>query len=126
MAKPAKTGNGFDPDLTVQFVQRIEALYRERDEKHSEFMNEAKNILSEVAECYAMAKEKGIPKKELKAVVKTRALDRAKEKVRDNLGPEEQEQFDLIRHSLGDLAELPLGAAALHSSRGMPGAGAAA
>lgn len=126
MAKPAKTGNGFDPDLTAQFVTRIEALYTERDQKHSEFMNEAKNILWEVAECYAMAKEKGIPKKELKAVVKTRALQRKLVAVRDNLEAEEQEQFDLIRHSLGDLAELPLGAAALHSARGMPGAEAAA
>lgn len=126
MAKPAKTGNGFDPDLTAQFVNRIEALYRERDQKHSEFMNEAKQILAEVSECYAMAKEKGIPKKELKAVVKTRALQRKLDAVRDNLEAEEQEQFDLIRHSLGDLAELPLGAAALHSARGMPGAEAAA
>lgn len=45
--------------------------------------------------------------------MKTRQLENKLEAIRDGLQADEQETFDQIRNALGDLADLPLGQAAL-------------
>lgn len=113
MVKPARHGNGYDPDLIVQYVRSIEELAQDKEQAQSEFMHRAKAITAEIKEVYDAAKESGIPRKELKAVVRTRELERKVEAERQKLEPEEQDTYDMIRHALGDFADSPLGAAAL-------------
>jgi hypothetical protein len=59
------------------------------------------------------AEKAGIPKREFRAVMRTRQLENKLEAIRDGLQADEQETFDQIRNALGDLADLPLGQAAL-------------
>jgi uncharacterized protein (UPF0335 family) len=110
---PRPASNGYDPDEVKSFVSRVENLYGDLDKEKSAYMLDCKQIRGAMKEVYDEAKEAGIPKKELKAVIKARALERKAEAARDDLEAESQDTFDMIRHALGDLADLPLGQAAL-------------
>lgn len=107
-----RQSNGFDKDKTASFVNRIENLYADIDVLKSDFMLKCKGIHGDVREVVQEAKDvAGIPKKELRAVIKARTLERKAERVREDLEPEEMDNFDLIRQALGDLVDTPLGLA---------------
>lgn len=112
----AGTVNGVNSDHAQGFVSRIENLYDDLEKERSEYMLRCKDIREGIREVLDEAKEHGIGKTALKAVIKTRALERKLEELRDDLEPDQQETYDQIRHALGDLAELPLGQAALDKS----------
>lgn len=115
-ATPAapKHGNGFDPDKCKSFVDRIESLHADIASEMSAALNACKQIHGDIKIVYQEAKdEAGIPKKALKRVIKVRALERKAEEMREELEGEDQDSFDQIRHALGDLADTPLGQAAL-------------
>ena len=109
----AQTSNGFDPKLTTQFVKDIERLLSEIDVFKAEHMARCKRQRELINATYDRARDAGLPTKELKAVVKARSLEAKAKAVRDQMEPEAQETLDMIRHALGDLAELPLGAAVM-------------
>src|SRR5690349_12058298 len=111
-----QTGNGgLDPKQIERFVKRIESLdddiQRLRDECRAEcfdLMTDKKAVLEE-------AKDAGIPLKPLKAAIKARRLEKQAKAQRDNLRDIDLiDKFDLIRHALGDLADTPLGQAAMN------------
>lgn len=113
MAEPAKT-NGFDPNLTTNFVNRIENLHKQLETIAAERMAESKAVREDIAGVYKEAKNKDIPPKALRAVIKARAHERKAEAARTDLADiDEIDKFDLIRHALGDLADMPLGQAVL-------------
>ncbi|HEX5508772.1 MAG TPA: GapR family DNA-binding domain-containing protein [Pseudolabrys sp.] len=105
--------NGFDPDKVKSFIERIENLQSDIRTVKAENAVRCKTIMDDIKIVLDEAKEDGIPRKELKAVLKARELERRLEETRDNLDGESQETFDQIRFALGDLAETPLGGAAL-------------
>lgn len=118
-ARPAAS-NGFDPEKTKSFVERIENLHGDLDKERSAYMLACKGIRGDIKSVLDEAKDAGIPKKELKAVVKTRALAKKLEAIRDDLEGEQQDTYDMIRHAIGDLADTPLGQAALKQAPDAP------
>lgn len=108
--------NGFSPELVSGFVDRIETLYGDLLSEKSEYMLKAKAIRADMALVFDEAKDKDIPKKALKAVIKARDLEAKAIAARDDLEDDLQDSFDNIRHALGDLADLPLGEAALETA----------
>jgi uncharacterized protein (UPF0335 family) len=107
--KPSDLANG----KSKSFVERIENLHRQKEELHSAYMLECKDLSLDEQQVYKDAKGEGIPKKALKSVIRDRSLRRKLEAIREGLDAADQDSFDMIKHALGDLAETPLGEAAL-------------
>jgi uncharacterized protein (UPF0335 family) len=116
--------NGPMPDdVVVQgFTHQIEEKYDRLASIKGEYMQRCKTIREDIARVLVEAKDAGIPKKEFKLVIRTRALENKLEHIRDDLEPDEAETFEAIRAALGDLADLPLGAAVLDRGGNRPSA----
>lgn len=111
---PGVGHNSIPPtDKVRDFFGRIENLLDELAAEKGEYMERAREIRAGIQRVMLEAEEAGIPKREFKAVMKTRQLENKLEAIRDGLQADEQETFDQIRNALGDLADLPLGQAAL-------------
>lgn len=118
-AKPAKHGNGFDPEKVTSYVDRIENLHVGIASIMGKALSECRAVHADIKVVYDEAKdEAGIPKKALKKVVKARAFERKADECREELEGEDQDNYDQIRHALGDLADTPLGQAAQGNSFG--------
>lgn len=111
--QPPSHGNGFDPAKVAKHVAAIEAGQRDLDSERGTYMSRCRTIRDEIKDRYDEAKADGIPKKELKKVIKARDLTRKMDELREDLEPDEQDNYDNLRHALGDLADTPLGSAAL-------------
>lgn len=110
--------NAFDRKAVSGYVDRINNLMSDMESERGTFMAKCKSIRQDIAHVIAEAKDQhGIPKKEFKAVIRTRELEDKAARVRDELEAESQETFDQIRIALGDLEDLPLGQAALERAR---------
>lgn len=111
--------NGFDPQKVQGFVARIESLHADIASIMGKAMSDCKSVHEDIKIVYDEAKdEAGIPKKALKSVIKARDLERKADEVREDLEPDTQETYDQIRFALGDLADTPLGQAALDFAEG--------
>lgn len=108
--------NGFDATKLKGFVSRVENLEGALNKERSAYMLACKAIREDIKLVLDEAKDAGIPKKEFKAVIKTRNLQNKLEAIRDDLEGDQQETYDQIRHALGDLADLPLGEASMAKS----------
>lgn len=111
--RPAGSGNGYPPNLVKGFVKEIEALDQEKIDLHMKYMARCGKLNEQKGEIYDAAKDKGIPKKALRTVVKIRATEAKAEKLRDDLEQDEQDSVDLLRLALGDLEDTDLGKAAM-------------
>lgn len=115
-AKPkAKAGhNGFDPAVLSSIVERIEGVFVDLDSERGSYMKKCQSLREDISNLYDEAKARGIPPKPLKKAVKARELNRKIEALRADLEDMvDQESYDQIRQCLGDLADTPLGEAAL-------------
>ena len=91
-------GNGFDPSKVQSFVARIESLHADIASIMGKAMGDCKQVHGDIKLVYDEAKdEAGISKKGLKSVIKTRALERKAEDIREDLEGEVQETYDQIR-----------------------------
>ena len=109
----AKQTNGFNPERIRGFVSEIEQEFDKLASEKGAFMERCKVIRSRIDDVYKSAKAVGVPKTPLKAVVKTRKLERDLKDIRDDLEDiDERDKYDLIREALGDFASSPLGQAA--------------
>lgn len=111
-------GNGFDPEVVKSYCDRVENLLEDMESERGAFMAKCKSIREDISLVVTEAKDQhGIPKKEFRAVIKARELEAKADRIRDELEADAQQTFDQIRHALGDLADTPLGGAALaHAS----------
>jgi uncharacterized protein (UPF0335 family) len=110
---PAKT-NGYDAEKTQNYVARLEALHADIASRMAEARNDCKAIHADIKEVYQEAKDEiGIPKKALRSVIRVRLWEYKTDRIREELDPDTQNDHDLIRHALGDLADTPLGQVAL-------------
>jgi uncharacterized protein (UPF0335 family) len=114
--RAARAGDNFaSPEKVTEFVDRIENMHDEMESAKGEYMAECKARREDIKSIYDEAKDEGIPKKALKAVITARQLERKAKAARDDLADLDlQDKFDLIRLKLGDLSETPLGEAAIH------------
>ncbi len=108
--------NGFDKTKTERFVKEIERHFETLASYQGEYMARCRPIREAIAGCYDAAKEAGIPRKELRAVVKERKFLKQIEANRAKLEADEQETLDQIKFALGMLSDLPLGEATLARS----------
>lgn len=131
MTRGKKTeGNGSGPtvghnglnDLGKGYVQRIEVIQTAIEFEQAKAKEEIAPLRSDIKDILEEAKSNGITKKAIKAVVKARALARKADRAREDLDIADRDTFDNIRHALGDLAELPLGQAALDHAQPESGA----
>jgi|GEM_PF-6014081 len=113
----AVSGNGFDKKMTTMFVKDIERHFGELDTLKSEHLTRCKRVRENIASLYDRAKDAGIPKKALKAVVKIRGLQEEIEELCEADDAEDTETIEMLRHALGDLADTPLGEAAAKAKR---------
>jgi F0F1-type ATP synthase membrane subunit b/b' len=100
-------------ELAKAFVARIEERLGVLDHHKADYKAAVRLIREDIKLIIDDAKQAGIPKRELKAVVRTRELERRVAAVRDELETVERETFDQIRMALGDFGDTPLGQAAL-------------
>lgn len=107
--------NQYDPAKVRNYVERIEALKADVISIMMKAVGDCRPIHADIKQILQDAKDAaGIPKKALRAAVKARELEAKARQVRDDLEEaEDQHSYDLIRHALGDLADTPLGKAAL-------------
>jgi hypothetical protein len=71
------------------------------------YMQRCRQIREGIAAAYDAAKDKGILKRQLRALVKERDCERKLRAVRADLEADEVEHFDLLKDKLGDLASAP-------------------
>jgi hypothetical protein len=115
----AKNGNGFDPSIVHQFVKDIERHFETLKSYQGEYMNRCKTVRDLIARSKDAAKEAGIPKKLLTALLKERELLRKVDDIRDSFEDDEDaEVYDQLCEALGDFIETPLGKAAAGTAPG--------
>jgi uncharacterized protein (UPF0335 family) len=114
-AKETKPGtsNGYDPAVVKGFVGRIEECNQEKMREHMAYMGKCKEINEDISDILDEAKAKGIPKRALRLNVKRRQLESKIDDIREDLEDDEQDDYDLLMHALGDLADTDLGKSAL-------------
>lgn len=110
------TTNGFDATILKRFVGEIEKHHYQIASYKGEHAQRVKSVQEMISDIYDRAKDSGIPKKQLKAVIRERDLLKKIEGLREDMEDEQAETFDQIKHALGMLADLPLGATALKRS----------
>lgn len=117
----ARRGNGYDKDVTRQYVGRIDGLKSLIASYTGEHMQRCRKVRDDINGVFEEAKDAGLPKRELKAVIKARELEAKAKAARENLDDMDRiETFDQIRLALGDLSELPLGAEPLSQAPDAP------
>lgn len=99
----ALRGNGFDPEKTRSFVERIEELQAEIDDIMAKAKDEAAPLREDIGEVKKEAHESGLPRKELNAAISKRRLLKKAEAIRANLSEEQQDNLDKIEQALGTL-----------------------
>lgn len=104
--------NGFDTTVLKRFVSDIERHHETIASHKGEHAQRVKSVQELISEVFDRAKDSGIPRKELKAVIKERRLLVQIENIREGLEDDQQETLDQIKHALGMLSDLPLGEAA--------------
>lgn len=103
--------NGFDPETSENFVEKILGLHTEMD-------SESGRIRGEIKDVYAQARRAGVPKAVLKEVVdeirtSAKKTDRLKE-----IDTEYPGQVEKLKAVLKHFANTPLGQAAIAKAEG--------
>ena len=105
MARKPKTpgGNGgFNDEAAREAMEALDAAHARLLSLRGEYMRDCRVVRDEIADIFTEAKDKGVPKKELKAVHKARAmLAKAKEIIAD-LENDERTIANHIADALGE------------------------
>lgn len=109
----ALRGNGFDAVIVTDLVDRILNLHGDLSAARIDYMNVCKPIHHDINAVLDEGRDKGVPRKAIKAAVKKRILERKIENIRDDLEGDDLDNYDLVLKALGDLADTPLGNAVL-------------
>jgi hypothetical protein len=108
MAQPASATNTFDPTIVKPIVDKIEGFLADLDSERGSYMQRCRSIRDSMSSAYEEGKARGIPKKELRALVRTREKLRAARRVLDDLEPEQRQTVEMLAEAFGDAADLPL------------------
>lgn len=105
--------NRANSDEMAAYINRLEELDSELLREKMAYMERARRIQENKKEVLDEARENGLSKKAVRAVVKVRDLERKAEAAREDLEDDDAAVFDDIREALGDFADSPLGKAAV-------------
>lgn len=112
---PAKPGlNGYDGPKLQSFIDRWESVQGEIDEIMDNARDAAEPHRQDQAAIVKEAAEAGFSKKEFKAILRKRRLEDKLQHVADSLDSDQKETYEAMLAALGELAETPLGRAALN------------
>jgi hypothetical protein len=102
-------GSNFHVDKSklIEFFQRLDNLHEDFEQKSAEFRADVKALYNEAGDVLKA------PRKVVRHAYTTLRAKRKLEERESNMELAEREHLDLIRASLGDFADTPLGAAAL-------------
>jgi len=117
MSTAAKDNGPSEADVREAF-SAILSFHEELESERGTYMQRCREIRSQIADVYDTAKDKGVTKKVLKAAVKEHSLRQKADACREDLEADEQREYDILAQKLGDLADLPLGRAALGPNPG--------
>lgn len=105
--------NGFDGQRLGEFIRRVEACQAEIDSVMQDAKDACASHRDDIAAIKKEAAEAGFSKTEFSAVLRKHRLEKKLEHVADSLDSEQKETYEQMLESLGELAETPLGKAAL-------------
>jgi uncharacterized protein (UPF0335 family) len=105
--------NRANSDEMAAYINRLEELDSELMREKTAYMERARRIQENKKQVLDEAKDAGLSKKAVKAVVKVRELERKAEAAREDLEDDDAAVFNDIREALGDFADSPLGKAAV-------------
>lgn len=108
----ATPSNGYGVGLK-QFLGRYEALQDDIDAILSAAKDECEPARQDQAQIVKDAADAGYSKKEFKTVLRKHRLEKRLARVADSLDANQKETYEQMLHALGELADTPLGAAAL-------------
>ena len=92
----AKT-NGYDKEKVEGYVKRCENLDTQKVELHMAYMKECRDLAADKKELLDEAKKvAGIPKKDLKHVLKVRAARRKLKTIEADVEPENKDSVDML------------------------------
>lgn len=125
MTERSESATSFDVSKVPSFVERVETVQDEIDDIMEAAREECAPLREDIEEIKKEAHEEfSIPRRELNAKISERRARRKADAIRDRLSPEQQDNFDQMSKALGELAETPLGKAALSTTKGKPEAAA--
>jgi uncharacterized protein (UPF0335 family) len=117
--------NGFDPVVAKRWMGEVDKHLDRLEELKIDHMNKAREVRDDLKAVFEVAKSAGIPRRVLMDAVKLRQLKDKINSIEEPEDAEHGESLEQFRHALGDLADLPLGQAAVEKkAAGMPGADA--
>ena len=113
MADDGVPSNGYPKGKVKDYVSRWENVQEDIQTAHMAYMTKVGRLKEDQSDILEEAKSNGIPRRALKKVLKTRELQRKVEAIREDLEGDEVDQYDLLRHALGDLDDDTVKEAAL-------------
>ena len=99
VAEPQRL-NGYDPEKVASYVNPIERVDRDLESEKGAYMNRCKQLRDQKKNIIEDARDAGLPKAPLKAMVKIRMQEGKIEDLRAELEPDEVEQLDLLIHAM--------------------------
>lgn len=98
-----------DQDLVRSIVDQIEMNLDKLAQERSTYMNACKPFHGANRDLYDKAKEAGITRSSMRAMIKERQLQKKIAKNRDELEVDDRAQMDAMREALGPFADTELG-----------------
>lgn len=95
------------------FLKRIESLFDDLESERGKYMSAAKGLREDIKSVYDEAKDKGVPVKALKGLVRYRELEKKQKAIGDGLDIDEASSFETLVEALGDFSSTELGQATI-------------
>lgn len=109
MAKAAR--NSLE-GIAELFVTRIENVMKDLESEKGTYMATCKTLRGDIKEIVDAAKDKGVPKRALKGIVKYREMERKQNAIADGMDEDDAGAFETLVAALGQLHGTPLADAA--------------
>lgn len=106
-------GNGYDAAKLNEFLEGFEKLDAEIADIKRSAAEDIKEVKQEQKDLLGRAEAAGFPLKAFKALLKARQKDREKDAIRNALPEDLRDDYTRMVEDLGQLADTPLGAAAV-------------
>jgi len=91
--------------IAQPFIERIEAVQDDLESLKGEYMNRCKARREEIKTIYGEAKDKGVPKRPLKGIIKHRALQRKIDDIENDFEIDESAIYRELVEGLGPLGQ---------------------
>lgn len=114
MAKSATSTNDFEPEIVQEILAKIDGYEADLLSERGSSMARCRNIRESISNVYKEAKARGIPDKELRALVKIRKNEQKNIRIFGELERDQQQIVSLLATAEG-VKDLPLWRAAASS-----------